>query len=143
MTPRPLVVALAILAGCSSEPPREEVAPPAEKPTPATPRPPAPAPAPVPATPTAAPRPGPAPAPASTSTSASASVGGGAPSYAPDFWYERFHEHMSVEMRRAYLATPREERFARFGDVLLAIERREAQAVEARARTQTQPPEKP
>jgi len=140
MTPRPLVVALTILAGCSTEPPREEVAPPAEKPTPATPRPPAPAPA----TPTAAPRsgpsPAPAPAPASTATAAPAPPQA---SYAPDFWYERFHEHMSVEMRRAYLATPREERFARFGDVLLAIERREAQAVEARARTQTQPPEKP
>ena len=43
-----------------------------------------------------------------------------------DFWYKRFHPYMKPELRREYMQTPVQERFRRYGELLLDYQRREA-----------------
>jgi hypothetical protein len=53
---------------------------------------------------------------------------------ADDYWYDRFHEYMPEDVRGRYLATPPEERFRAFGEVLLDYQRRDAALDPYRAR---------
>jgi hypothetical protein len=52
---------------------------------------------------------------------------------AADYWVLRFGAYMTPAFRASYLATPEDERFAKFGEKLLDYERRE-ELLEARGK---------
>jgi hypothetical protein len=73
--------------------------------------------------PAPAPPPAPAPAPAPTATATLAPPP--APAAPSDYWVNRFGGYMSPAFKAEYLATPPDERFAKYGDRLLDFQRRE------------------